>query len=30
MALERDLERTTLANLMDAAKACACGHKEAA
>jgi Rrf2 family protein len=28
MALERDLERTTLANLMDAAKACACNHKK--
>lgn len=30
VALERDLERTTLANLMDAARACACSHKKAA
>lgn len=28
-ALERDLERTTLANLMEAARACACSHKHA-
>lgn len=29
-ALERDLERTTLANLMEAAKSCACSQKKAA
>jgi len=29
-ALERDLERTTLADLMAAAKACACGHQKTA
>jgi len=29
-ALERDLERTTLADLMTAARACACGQSKAA
>ena len=29
-ALERDLEKTTLADLMSAARACACGHRKAA
>jgi len=29
-ALEHDLERTTLADLMEAARACACGHNKAA